>query len=537
MDFWLDEWDNGASQETFSTGRGEVSDYQSKFGGVGLSTRTGGHSLATWWSSLPTQRVTQRGNYIWLVVATVCVGAFMAALDASIVNVALPDLGTYYHAGSTVGWVLISYLLTLATMLTLFGRAADLFGRKPLYTLGFLVFIVGSAACGAAVNMTMLIVSRVFQAAGAAMLQANSVAIITAAVPSNMRGRAIGFQGSAQAIGLSVGPAVGGALIGLFGWRAIFYVNVPVGLLGTLAGALILPKDRLATKRAVFDWLGTALFSPSLVAVMLGLEQGDAWGWTSFPVLGLFALALILGAVFVWWERRTSAPLIDMRLFKIPVFTIGNFTGLLSYLVMFGVLVVMPYYFERVGGYPTALVGLIMTPVPLGMTLAAPTAGRLADQLGSRLLTTVGMGLTGLGALFTAVTVSMAPHVALLVIELFMVGVGLGVFTPPNNSSVMGSLPSSRLGVGGGILNMARSLGMAMGTAVSLSVLAALLAARGADLLGGGPHRAWIPALHDTILLLVALSVVAALLSFLRASSDRQSHSGRDPSEATMIDI
>jgi len=246
-----------------------------------VSTRAGGRRLAAWWSSLPSERVTQRGNYIWLVVATVCVGAFMAALDASIVNVALPDLGSYYHAGSTVGWVLISYLLTLATLLTLFGRLADMIGRKPLYTFGFLIFILGSAACGAAVSMTMLIIARVFQAAGAAMLQANSVAIITAAVPSNMRGRAIGFQGSAQAIGLSVGPAVGGALIGLFGWRAIFYVNVPVGILGTLAGALILPKDFLKKTSTVFDWVGTALFSPVLVAVMLALEEGDSWGWGS----------------------------------------------------------------------------------------------------------------------------------------------------------------------------------------------------------------------------------------------------------------
>lgn len=502
-----------------------------------MSTRAGGRSLAAWWSSLPSERVTQRGNYIWLVVATVCVGAFMAALDASIVNVALPDLGSYYHAGSTVGWVLISYLLTLATLLTLFGRLADMIGRKPLYTFGFLVFIIGSAACGAALNMTMLIIARVFQAAGAAMLQANSVAIITAAVPANVRGRAIGFQGSAQAIGLSVGPAVGGALIGLFGWRAIFYVNVPVGILGTLAGAIILPKDKLISKTAAFDWVGTAIFSPILVAVMLALEEGDSWGWGSAKVLGLFAAAVVLAVLFVLWERHATSPLIDLKLFKIPVFSIGNFTGLLSYLVMFGVLVLMPYYFERISGYPSALVGLIMTPVPLGMTVAAPTAGRFADQYGPRILTTFGMVLSGLGAFFVAITVGLHTNVTLLVIELLMVGVGLGIFTPPNNSSVMGSLPSARLGVGGGILNMARSLGMAMGTAISLTILAALLAAHGGSLSGAGSHRAWIPALYDTLLVLVGLSLLAALLSVLRTDKEKDDREDQDRPEAHMIEI
>jgi MFS family permease len=267
------------------------------------------------------------------------------------------------------------------------------------------------------------------------------------------------------------------------------------------------------------------------------LEEGNSWGWGSTKVLGLFAAALVLGVLFVLWERHTKAPLIDMRLFKIPIFSIGNFTGLLSYLVMFGVLVLMPYYFERVSGFATALVGLVMTPVPLGMTVAAPTAGRLADQYGPRLLTTAGMGLTGLGAFLVAITVGLHSDVLLLVVELLMIGVGLGVFTPPNNSSVMGALPSERLGVGGGILNMARSLGMAMGTAVSLTILAALLGSLGGSLSGAGSRQAWIPALHDTLFVLVALSLLAALLSFMRTQAGKQDRHGTDRHEAAMIEI
>lgn len=178
-----------------------------------------------------------------------------------------------------------------------------------------------------------------------------------------------------------------------------------------------------------------------------------------------------------------------------------------------------------------------MTPVPLGMTVAAPTAGRFADQYGPRILTTFGMVLSGLGAFFVAITVGLHTNVTLLVIELLMVGVGLGIFTPPNNSSVMGSLPSARLGVGGGILNMARSLGMAMGTAISLTILAALLAAHGGSLSGAGSHRAWIPALYDTLLVLVGLSLLAALLSGLRTDKEKDDREDQDRPEAHMIEI
>ncbi len=477
--------------------------------------------LRALWRSLPSSRFTSRPSYQWYVVGTVCIGAFMAAVDASIVNVALPTLTHHFHATPGItGWVLISYLLTLATLLTLFGRLADMLGRRPLYTFGFLIFIIGSAACGAAPNLMFLIVSRVFQAAGAAMLQANSVAIITAAVPSNVRGRAIGFQGSAQAVGLSVGPAVGGALIGLFGWRAIFYVNIPVGIIGTLMAAAILPRDKVREGRsATFDWWGALMFSPALVAVMLAVTDAPHMGWTSPLVLALFAMAALLVWSFIHREKRFRAPLVDIALFRLKVFTIGNITGLLSYLVMFGVLFLMPYFFERVSGYPAALVGLLLTAVPVGMTLVSPQAGGLADRYGARLLTTVGMISSAVGAALLAVSVAVQAHLVPLIAGLLLVGIGLGMFTPPNNSSVMGSLPSTHLGVGGGILNMSRSLGMAFGTAVSSTLMAGFLAAYGGRL-GGGPRAAWIPTMRYSLVVLAALAMAAALLSFLKTQTE-----------------
>lgn len=477
-------------------------------------------SIRALWRSLPLSRFTSRPSYQWYVVGTVCIGAFMAAVDASIVNVALPTLSHSFHASPGVtGWVLISYLLTLATLLTLFGRLADMLGRRPLYTFGFVVFIIGSAACGAAPSLPFLIVSRVFQAAGAAMLQANSVAIITATVPNNVRGRAIGFQGSAQAVGLSVGPAVGGALIGLFGWRAIFYVNVPVGIIGTLMAAVILPRDKVTSGVTTFDWWGALMFSPALVAIMMAVTEAPHVGWTSPLVLALFAVAVVLVWAFILREKRFKAPLVDVALFRLKVFTIGNITGLLSYLVMFGVLFLMPYFFERVSGYPAAIVGLLLTAVPVGMTLVSPQAGGLADRYGPRMLTTVGMASSALGAVLLAVTMAIHANLVVLIIGLLLVGVGLGMFTPPNNSSVMGALPMEQLGVGGGILNMSRSLGMAFGTAVSGTLMAGFLAAYGGRLIGG-PRAAWVPTMRYALLVLAAIALVAAFLSFLKTQQE-----------------
>ncbi|MDA8194577.1 MAG: MFS transporter [Thermaerobacter sp.] len=482
-----------------------------------------------WWESLPSTRFTTRPNYIWFVVGTVCIGAFMAALDASIVNVALPDLTVSFRANaSVVGWVLISYLLTLTTLLTLFGRLADMMGRRPLYTFGFLVFIIGSAACGAAPDLMFLIVARVFQAAGAAMLQANSVAIITATVPASVRGRAIGFQGSAQAIGLSVGPAVGGALIGLFGWRAIFYVNVPVGIIGTLMAAMILPRDRLTKQKTTFDWGGALLFTPFLVFLMMALTEGTQWGWRSGRILGLFFASAVLLAGFLLREKSFRAPLVDLNLFRIKVFSLGNFTGLLSYLVMFGVLFLMPFFFERVNGYQSAVVGLLLTAVPVGMTVVAPQAGGLADRYGSRFLTTLGMLLSGAGTLVIALMLAHHSNLVVMIAALFLVGVGLGIFTPPNNSSVMGALPPERLGVGGGILNMARSLGMALGTAFSSTFMVALLRAAGGGI-GSRAPGPWIFSIRYPLLLVAALGFLAAVLSYLKT--------GTEANEKPKIDI
>jgi len=228
----------------------------------------------------------------WLILANVSVGTFMATLDSSIVNVALPTMSVKLQADlSTLQWVVTAYLLTISSLLPVFGRVADLFGRKRVYSLGFIVFTLGSVLSGIALNIWFLVGMRALQAVGAAMLMSNSAAIITASFPPQERGRALGLTGTVVALGSLTGPAIGGILVGLTSWRAIFYINLPIGIIGYIAAQAILPKDPKQSKSESFDFVGAFLFALGMTSLLLALNHGQDWGWSSLPVSG----GLILG--------------------------------------------------------------------------------------------------------------------------------------------------------------------------------------------------------------------------------------------------
>ncbi|HZD87179.1 MAG TPA: MFS transporter, partial [Gaiellaceae bacterium] len=328
--------------------------------------------------------IARRPNAWWLAVATVCVGAFMGQLDASIVSLAFPTLQRDFHATlGAVQWVGLSYLLVLVALVPAVGRAADMAGRKLLYIYGFVVFTVGSALCGIAPGLLALDGFRALQALGAAMLQANSVAIIALAAPREKLGRAIGIQGAAQALGLSLGPAVGGVLIAAGGWRLIFFVNVPAGILGAAAGWFLIPRSRELQERTRFDWLGLVLFAPALSALLVALSYGNQLGWATAAVIGALAAAVVLGGGFLLHERRTRAPMIDLRLFARAAFSAGIASGLLSYLVLFGALFVTPFFLESDRGLSPGATGALLTalPIALGLVLFAPALSALLVAL------------------------------------------------------------------------------------------------------------------------------------------------------------
>ncbi len=447
----------------------------------------------------------------WLVVGSVCVGAFMSQLDSSIVIIALPTLQVRFHSSlGAVEWVSLSYLLVLIALLTAIGRFGDMVGRKLLYVYGFGIFTLGSGLCGLAPTLLSLDLFRVLQGVGAAMLQANSVALIVQAMPRGKLGRGIGVQGAAQALGLCLGPAVGGLLLLLGGWRLIFLVNVPVGLIGFGLGWFLLPRSRFLAQREPVDWLGMILFAVAVASLLVALSFGDAAGWSSSFVFVTLALALALGGAFVWRELRAPAPMMQLGIFKRPAVSFGIASGLLASLSLFGCLFLFAFYLEFTGHLNPAAAGVRLLTLPLALGLTAPIAGAVADRYGPRLLTAGGMLLVAATLLAIAAHPTSGP---LLLVELVGIGIGLGAFIPSNNAAVMGSVQRGQFGMAGGILNTARGLGTAMGVAFTglafgLAALAASGHVRSAAMAGRGTVVA--------ALFLAGIALAAAVFSWLR---------------------
>jgi EmrB/QacA subfamily drug resistance transporter len=413
------------------------------------------------------RRVAQWPEAAWLVVATVSVGAFMGQLDASIVNLAYPSLQQAF--GTTVGavqWVGLSYLMVLIVGVAAVGRVADMLGRKLLYMYGFLVFGLGSALCAAAPSLLFLDVFRLVQAVGAVMLQANSLAIIASSLSRGRLGRGIGVQGTAQALGLGCGPLVGGVLIGLGGWRLIFLVNVPIGIAGAVTAWLFVPRSRDLSDQEPFDWLGVALLAAALVALLLALSFGNTHGWGSPAIIAAVATAIGGTVGFVRRERSTEYPLVNLDLFRRRRFSVGVSAGLCSFLVLFGVLFVTPFELERAHNLSPGAAGLLIALLPLAMAVAAPFAGRAEGRVGARPPTVAGMLIAGAGLALMVATTS----TQLLAVALFVVGVGVGLFTPANNASTMSSVPRTRVGIASGVLNLSRGLGTALGLTLTALV-------------------------------------------------------------------
>jgi MFS family permease len=404
--------------------------------------------------------VREHPNAGWFAVATVCFGAFMGQLDASIVTLAFPALQRQFAAPlAAVQWVSLSYLLALVALLAAAGRVADAAGRKSMYVHGFGVFTAASVACGLAPGLGWLIGFRVVQAVGAAMLQANSVALVVTSVAPAKRRAALGVQAAAQALGLALGPALGALLVTSAGWRWVFLVNVPVGIAGMTAGRFLLMRTRHRTPLGRFDGAGLVLLALASAALLLSLSGVSGLGMPGWAVAAAAVVAVAAIAAFGWRERRAASPLIELGVLRPAAVSLGLAGALCGYLVLFGPLALFP---QVLGTHGTA--GLALTCLPAGFAVAAVSAERvLPPRLGPR-----GRAAGGaLACVAGCVALLAAPPWPWLVGPLLLlVGAGLGVFIPANNSSIMGAIPPRMSATGGGLVNMARGLGTALGVAV-----------------------------------------------------------------------
>jgi EmrB/QacA subfamily drug resistance transporter len=470
----------------------------------------------------PARIIAGRASYRWIVIGTVCVGAFMGQVDSSITQLLLPRLESEFNARlSTVSWVAVAYLLAMAAFLPIFGRLADIVGRKLLYTGGFLLFVMGSALCGLAPNLPVLIAFRVLQGIGAALLSSNSVAIVVAAAGKELRGRALGIQAAAQAVGLSAGPAIGGLVLDMLDWRWVFWINVPVGLAGTVMGWFVLPPTKDLPDDARFDWKGAVMIVPALTAVMAVLNEGYAWGATSPLLLGCVALAVILLTLFIRSERRADVPLIELKLFAQRAFSAGNVAGLLSYGTLFGLFFLMPFIFVRAYRDSILAAGLRLCIVPLMIGVVAPIGGALYDKLGARLPTVFGMVIcVGALVMLGAVLEDARDSLPAVMLALAVFGIGQGLFVSPNNSAIVAAAPANLTGEAGGLLNVTRSLGVSLGVAAASSLLAWRLAAltgSGQNTLHANAHQL-LSAGRDVIVVLGSFAAIAGAISLAQTA-------------------
>lgn len=418
-------------------------------------------------------RLAQRPAYPWYIVGVTCIGSFMGQFDASVVQLALPHLAEVFEVRETVtSWVALAYLLSFSASLPVFGWLCEQYGRKRLYLVGMAAFLIASILCSIATSLPQLIAFRVLQGLGGALLGANSISILVRASGKERRGRAMGIFSAAQAVGVSLGPIVGGLLIGSLGWRSIFWVTAPIGLIGVLLGWLILPRDD-GKGGGRFDWRGALLLPPALLCIVLALSQAADWGIASASFIGMTAAGIVLLALFILYERRTDSPLDDLKLFKSEAFSLGILAVMLSYAMLYGMFYLISFALVRGFHDGPEVAGLRLAAIPIAIGIAAPIAGSFVNRLGATTLSLAGMALCAVALLaLSLVALEPSPSRLFGILALAAFGAGLGMFMAPNNSATMGAAPPSLSGEAGAMLNLARMLGVSLGVASAASMLA-----------------------------------------------------------------
>lgn len=431
----------------------------------------------------PGQELIGGRKHRWLVLTTIGISILISTLDASIVNIALPTIMASLNASlASATWVVVAYLAAITILLLPFGRLADILGRKRPFVIGLLVFALGAALCGFSQSIEQLMTFRVVQAVGAAVVTANSFAIVVAVFPPWQRGVALGINGAVVATGFTLGPAVGGFLMQSLGWRSIFFLTVPVGIIGAAAAWVILNEalisGRHRGRRESFDYAGAVASALALIALLLALNLGPIIGWDSLPVLLAAGSFLLFSALFLMAESRVDHPLVDLSLLRRRTFSAGNVAGLMAFLAISTNAYLMPLFLQLVLGFDPLAAGILLAPTALVLAVMSPISGWLSDRLGARLLSSLGLAVNGIALLLLSALSADAGYEEVLYL-LILLGFGQGLFQSPNNSSVMGDVPEERLGIGGAILSTMRVLGTVVGVAVAASLLLSNMAAVG----------------------------------------------------------
>ncbi len=463
----------------------------------------------------------------WWAMAAVGSGVLTSTIDGSIVNIALNTLVNEFNSNlNIVTWVILGFLLTLTCLLLLMGRLGDMFGRRRIYIFGFVLFTIASVLCGLAWNIGSLIGFRVLQAAGAAMIQALGPALLVTAFPPSERGTALGTIGSVVAVGIMSGPPLGGFIIEHIGWRAIFLVNIPVGIAGVWLSMSSLPVDQRDGRRPRFDFLGAGLLLISLSGFLLGLTFAPEQGWNSSMVIGPVIVGMLAGLLFIWWELRAPEPMLKLSMFRKAAFSFNLLAGLLLFVGLAFNLILTPLILQLLFELDLQRTGLVLMSLPLALSLTSPISGRLSDRFGPRILTVAGLSLVALG-FFGHSRTGVDTPLPQFIANLLILGAGIGMFQSPNNSSVLGNAPPEALGVASGVLAVMRTLGQTSGVALASAIWSAqIIVIMGfpIDPVTSAPREVIAAAFDRATLVAAGLALLAIIPSILGGRAVGQSH-------------
>ncbi len=412
----------------------------------------------------------------WIALSNTTVGTFMALLDSSIVLISLPTIGRELPGTSpeVLLWVVLTYSLVTTTLLLSLGRLSDMYGRVRLYTLGFAIFTIGSGLASLSPDGAFLLSARLVQGVGAGFLSSNSAAILTDAFPPQERGRALGINQVAAISGGMLGLVLGGILTTAMGWRAIFWVNLPIGTFGTVWAYFQLPRDRLHERHQPIDWRGNLTFAIGITSLLVGVTLGGLVGWTSPMIVLLLGVGIAGLVLFSRIERVVQSPMFQTALFRIRTFTFGNMASFFSALARGAFSFIMVFYFQGVLGDSPLTAGILLLPLSLAFIIVGPISGMISDTTGARFLGTAGLLVSSLGFLLLLEFRAGDPYLQVAG-AMVLLGIGQGMFAAPNRAEVMSSVPALRRGVASGMgmtLLQAGNLGsLAMGFTILAGVV------------------------------------------------------------------
>ncbi|MGB9808748.1 MAG: MFS transporter [Caldanaerobacter sp.] len=452
-----------------------------------------------------------------LILLTVMVGAFFSMFDSGIVNVVLPVIAKEFNKDiNIIQWVASIYLLTMSALLPILGSIADSVGRRKIYNLGYFIISIFTLFCGLSTNFQMLLVMRVLQGIGGAMVMANGLAIVTENLPASERGKNIGIIVSTMAVGSVFGPPVGGALTSLWGWRSVFILTFVVSFLGFVLSYFTIPKDKKEHKITFsqFDFIGSILLIVTIVSFIYAISsinkiKPNDYNFTISIIL--FSLTFIL---FILREIKFAYPVVDLGLFKIRSFTTSIIAALLSFFTMYTPTVLLPFYYQRVIGLPVQKAGLYMMAFPIAMAVSSPFSGKLSDKIGSHLLASSGLVINGIALILLANIKTTTPLI-LVILAHSLMGLSLGLFQSPNNSCIMGSVPKQKLGIANGITQLIKNLGMVIGISFSTALFTVFMNH------STGTYAARFLSSSSKVYYIAALiSFIGAFISFLRPKNE-----------------